>query len=235
MVRRKYSVNESVFLDETADAYYLLGAFMADGVVSNIPRSRYVSLNSKDLDWLESVRDLISPGKPIYHKKCGTQEFKISNQNVLNWFLNQGCIPNKSLTLEMPQVPSKYLPDFVRGYMDGDGSVSVLEYTVSRRGKQYTYPKFNCYICSGSKAFIDGLAYRIKQVGFKPSIIQTKKATSYIQGREISGGGTWRISFGDRSAIKFTDWTHYTGHNLHMARKFEKITEAREIWENKCH
>ena len=39
-----------------------------------------------------------------------------------------GCVPNKSLTLEFPtekQVPKHLVNHFIRGYFDGDGSLST--------------------------------------------------------------------------------------------------------------
>lgn len=42
-------------------------------------------------------------------------------------------------------------------------------------------------------------------------------------------GKTWRITFMNKQALDFTDWTHYDGHRLSLDRKFEKIQEARDI------
>jgi intein-encoded DNA endonuclease-like protein len=41
--------------------------------------------------------------------------------------INLGCVPNKSLILKFPteeQVPEKFLSHFIRGFFDGDGSVT---------------------------------------------------------------------------------------------------------------
>lgn len=41
--------------------------------------------------------------------------------------IKQGCIPNKSLVLTFPnkhQVPENLINHFIRGYFDGDGSIS---------------------------------------------------------------------------------------------------------------
>lgn len=105
MSRRKYAINRDVFLNEDNLSYYLLGAIMADGTVSDVKRSRYVSLYSKDDDWLTNIRNIVSPEKPIYKKKIGVFEFKISDIEILNWFKSKQCLPNKSLTLSMPDVP----------------------------------------------------------------------------------------------------------------------------------
>ncbi len=64
-------------------------------------------------------------------------------------------------------------------------------------------------------------------------LFKEKSKVSYINGRKITGDGIWKLSFGDQTAIKLFNWTHYDGHELSMPRKFNKIKEAREIFANR--
>jgi len=241
MTTRKYTINRRVFLNEDELSFYLLGAIMSDGNICDIKRSKAIGIGSKDLDWLTLIRNEISPNKPIY-KKTETHHFlKISDIESHNWFKSWGCTPNKSLSLKMPEIPTKYLPDFIRGYFDGDGSISLSNYKKIKNGKTYNYPKLGCYICSGSEKFISKLNTILNDVGFYPCKIRTKSGNSMVNGKYIKPGYTWRVSFSDQSAINFTNWTHYDGHKISMPRKLKKIQEAREIfskrpglkWKNK--
>lgn len=229
MVTRKYAINRDVFLNENEVSFYLLGAIMADGTISTIKRSKFVGLGSNDTDWLMLIRDIISPNKPIYNRKNGHYFLKISDIKTCDWFLKWGCAPNKSLTLQMPNIPEKYLADFVRGYFDGDGSVSLSNYTKTKNNKQYCYPKLNYYICSGSVDFIHELKKRLVAAGFSPSLSKNK-SNGIIDGKFIQFNQTYRLSLSDQSAIKFTNWTHYDDHCVSMPRKLQKIIQAREVF-----
>lgn len=59
------------------------------------------------------------------NKKNGAWEITICSSALADWLINIGCTPKKSLTMIFPQVPDKYLPDFLRGVVDGDGWISM--------------------------------------------------------------------------------------------------------------
>lgn len=48
----------------------------------------------------------------------------IYNQYLANGLIKYGCVPCKSLVLEFPKLDSQYHSHFIRGYFDGDGSIS---------------------------------------------------------------------------------------------------------------
>ena len=61
---------------------------------------------------------------------------------MFNDLIKQGCVPNKSLILTFPnkhQVPKNLINHFIRGYFDGDGSISYgIQERYSVRKKQNT-------------------------------------------------------------------------------------------------
>jgi hypothetical protein len=57
-----------------------------------------------------------------------------------------GGTERKSLTVEFPEVPQRYLHDFIRGYFDGDGCIMRL------KGN-----RINSAFTCGSKQFLDVL------------------------------------------------------------------------------
>jgi hypothetical protein len=63
-----------------------------------------------------------------------------------------GGTENKSLTLEFPEVPKEYLPDFIRGYFDGDGSIMRLKNN-----------RVNSAFTCGSKKFLIKLHQALKE------------------------------------------------------------------------
>lgn len=228
----RYKNNQSIFLNEDAISYYLLGVYMSDGTITNNNRKRF-ELTSKDHDWIKSIKDLISPDRPIYVARKHYRRLAISDKEIVEWLVKNGCTPRKSLTLKMPTVPDEHLPDFVRGYFDGDGSVTFCNYQKRKNNKIYKYKKFTAYICSGSQSFIESLADLISYNDICGCVSELKSKPHFIKGKYVGAGIHWRLSFGDRTALKFTNWTHYDGHAISMPRKFDKIQEAKKHYETK--
>lgn len=134
----RYNDNVMVFnaIDNELSAYWL-GFLYADGNI-RIDWSRWtyvisLALSYKDVDHITKFRDWISPGRPIriYDVSLNGKLYKscrvtISSKEIANNLVLLGCTPRKSLTLKFPtddQVPREYIPHFMRGYFDGDGSV----------------------------------------------------------------------------------------------------------------
>jgi hypothetical protein len=128
----KYKVNEDFFKTWSRVMAYVLGYWYADGSLENAVslRGKYIRVTSIDEGtilkikrWLGSEHTIVvlepteaHPGKTRYFLRIGSHV-------LYNDLEKLGLYPNKSLTVQFPQIPEKYLKDFVRGYLDGDGCV----------------------------------------------------------------------------------------------------------------
>jgi len=228
---RKYEIFPNVILDETATSFYLLGALMSDGHIIDSPRSLAIGISSNDKDWLEDIRNLICPDKPIYNHKDNCFTFEFSHAECMNWLISYGCTPRKSLTIRLEKpIPETFIPDFIRGLVDGDGSVNCVKYKkVKPNGKTYWYHKVSTYICSASKEFIDDL-YRLIPSEFNALICPCKTKASIIRGKPIipTVEFNYRLAFNDQNALKFLQWIYYPGHELSLNRKREKAQNILE-------
>lgn len=219
-------MNKNIFLDENEISFYLLGAYMSDGNISLIPRSKNFNIGSKDKDWLEIIRNLISKSINLQQRSDNYFILKCFDLDIIDWLVSYGCIPNKSLSLEIKkEIPKKYQKDFIRGVLDGDGSVSVCKYKKYKNNKEYEYIKVNAYICSSSKKFIKQLSNFVDEIGIKYSLIEISPGRkSLIRGREIiAKHSIWRIHFNDSNAKKFLAWI-YNDNKISLPRK-EKIVK----------
>lgn len=138
--------DEHVFdkIDSEEKAYWL-GFIYADGYVrvqKNMNKhARYdfeLSLSEHDVNHLykfdKFMKTNISNVK-IGISKCNGKEFKrcrwsVGNKNLWSQLNNKGVVPQKSLILTFPtenQVPKEFQKAFIRGYFDGDGSISTKE------------------------------------------------------------------------------------------------------------
>ncbi len=104
---------------------YILGIITTDGcLVEHKNGYPGLDITSKDRDLLEEIKSRIEAGHKI-GKKMRCYRLQIRNRILYNDLLKLGLTPRKTKTKIFPEVPKEYLPDFVRGCFDGDGSVLI--------------------------------------------------------------------------------------------------------------
>ena len=140
-LKRKYPIQEDFFDKiDTEEKAYILGLLYADGWNQTERNLVAISLKESDKDILEKITELIQPDKPLRYyttansrKKEGFENSQnqwrlmINNKHISQRLVELGCGKAKTHNLTFPtaeQVPSHLIRHFVRGYFDGDGSVS---------------------------------------------------------------------------------------------------------------
>lgn len=206
----KYIYNLNTFLKKDGASFYLLGAFLTDGCVDGAYK---IKLASKDYNWLVDIKNLICKDLPISNDR-GTYVLKIYNKQIVNWFISYGCVPHKSLVVNFPKIPKKYLPDFFRGCLDGDGSLGsyVLKHNNS---------KFNsCYIMSASKSFAFDASKMLNTLKIEHYFYKDKLRESVINGNKfMKKNPTYRIFFTNVKCAKFLKWIYYNPSVISLKRK----------------
>lgn len=126
---RKYQVNESFFDSLGEDQAWLVGLLMADGCVHNDATFSLSQSHEPGLALVNAVRAMLSYTGPIGCYKAAHTLTITSRALVRNLSLF-GITPRKSLTLEFPEnIPSASRAAFMRGYIEGDGSVGIYDTT----------------------------------------------------------------------------------------------------------
>jgi hypothetical protein len=234
--KQNYLCNESVFLNKDNLSYYLLGAYISDGNVEKY--TNRIGITSIDKDWITQIRNIVSPNAPITKSKTtDAYIFRFSNAKIRNWFIENECIPNKSLIAKFPKIPQKYLRDFIRGIFDGDGSISAKFYLnsskFSRTNKKYCYEYISSQIHSGSKEFIEALSVELKKNKLNHLISsEINRISTMKNGRKIkSNNPLYRITFNCKDAFNFLKWIYYSDNNLYLNRKRIKAEEIFSYYE----
>src|SRR5699024_9205607 len=140
--RQKYKINHNFFDEiDTEEKAYWLGFLYADGCVREDRGCFRLGLQARDVRHLEKFRESLDSNHTIKETNKVTNEkiyygnyIFIHSKKLVKNLVEKGCFENKSLTLKFPSydiVPKHLIYHFIRGYFDGDGSVS---YTV-RNGK----------------------------------------------------------------------------------------------------
>jgi hypothetical protein len=134
---------------------YVVGVITADGNLS--PDLRHIVITSKDQEMIINCKSCLGIDSTIGKKARGGSNEKsyfvlqFSDVNFYRFLLNIGLTPRKSLTIGAIKIPEQYYSDFLRGYLDGDGNISITQHPES--SKQQVKVRF----CSGSKKFLTWL------------------------------------------------------------------------------
>ena len=201
---------------------------MADGCITkNGKYSWGSSLISQDLDWMKLIRDYICPELPIRNYDNGGNVLMITNKLIGEWFVAHGCVPRKSLVVEVPNIPQKNVPDFLRGCWDGDGCIT--SYTCKKTGKI----KYTCYLCSGSRKFLKGISQILTSQDINNSICEVRKKECVINGRTVKPQHPhYRLALGMRATYKLVQWLYYPNHKISMPRKMKRAQEIIAYYQN---
>lgn len=138
---------------------YLVGLIASDGTLSS-DRTHRISVSNTDMEIIEFVTSNVPMPRVYAHgKKVGEKTYAISSvsttwENLYQFLIDIGLTPNKSLTIPALAVPDTFFFDFLRGVIDGDGTVG---YTRER----YLFIR----IFSGSRTFLQWIAETIEHLG----------------------------------------------------------------------
>lgn len=226
----KKKINENYFknIDTEAKAYFL-GFIAADGCNSH-KNCVEIKLNSKDESILYTLKKEIQSDHKIIKTNEKTtnsskfnyySKFRFSNLTLSTDLRNHGIVKKKSNYLKFPTtVPNNLINHFIRGYFDGDGSIS----TYNRINKDKSnYLTINIAIIS-TKNFIEELIRTINiNTNIKMGIKNHKnKISSYA-----TLGGNIQV-------LSFYNWM-YKNSTFFLERKkkkFEDFIEIQKIKEN---
>lgn len=207
----RLSVNENYFKKWSANMAYLLGFTLSDGCIIEGTYKGYsdalkFGVQKRDTDILEKIKKELSSKHKISLYKNGLH-FCITNQTIVNDLKKLGIIYRKSLHENIPSVPKRYIRDFIRGIIDGDGSISF--------DKEGRYPTLS--VCGGKNT----ISYIQNHFLFKFHIysrIARRKKVQFI----------YYIAYRANSAKTLIDYL-YNNSELHLQRKFRLAQKSLKI------
>jgi hypothetical protein len=137
---------------------YAVGLIATDGNLSG--DGRHLSLTSIDRDLLETLRTCLHLGAAIRphgggHGRRGLR-VQWGDRQFYDWLVGIGLTPAKSLTLRPLAIPDSLFVDFLRGCIDGDGSVVVyVDRYNTGKSERYVYERLYVTLVSASHGFLD--------------------------------------------------------------------------------
>lgn len=134
---KKYSFNESYFdVIDSPNKAYMIGLFLADGNICQNRDKFSISLQDMDKNILEKISDKLEYTGDLRISKYSDKNKNWHDQYVLYLYSKHICramcfygiVPNKSLILQFPtMIDKRFHKDILRGYIDGDGTISKTE------------------------------------------------------------------------------------------------------------
>jgi hypothetical protein len=213
-------------IDNPESAYWF-GMLAADG--SLIPGSNGVKLNLtlEDIGVLAQFRDAPGIHNRVIVYSGGSTEFpggrtyecrddaelNFSSEQIYNDLVDKGITPDKSHELEWPEehVPEEYMPDFVRGLFDGDG-------TISTPGSE-SVSKQLIWGLNGNPPMLKGVIEKIEA--------ETEAEVTQAKTNEIEDTRRFRYK-GNSLVPEIMSWMYQnveTGEDPFMPRKLSKLTD----------
>ena len=195
---RKYNINQDYFKTWSHNMAYILGLWFADGCIYG-GKIFDITLHNKDKYILKQVaKELAYEGKLYDYVDKQAARLNFSCVVIYRDIVALGGCENKSMVVKFPEVPEQFLPDFIRGYFDGDGSIMQLKNN-----------RLNSAFTCGSKKFLDQLL----------AILKDKAG--------IEGGSydpsSYTLRFGKKDTIRLGEYMYKNNPELFLLRKKQKF------------
>lgn len=210
-----YYCNNKFFNDESPESFYLAGFIAADGSVQYRKYSKIlkITLSKKDINHLEKIKKILDSNHPIKEYKVKKSklvnsenesvELQIANKDIVDDLKKFNIIPNKTKVYEMPEwiLSHKFLNHFMRGYFDGDGTITYCGLAKGRKKIQLNFSIL------GTERFIQ----QYKGILFKFCKASDAKITQH--------SSIFRISYSGNNLVKNIYDFLYKNQNICLQRK----------------
>lgn len=213
---RKYDCNHDFFESiDTEEKAYWLGFIFADGWISKQQYGEYfgITLSTKDVNHLYKLKTSMGSTYKVnsyqndtpYKDDTQYSVYKVSSKKIVADLVDKGVFENKTNIIEPPKgVPEKLIRHFIRGYFDGDGSLSY--YVSSRNRKMYQVKIL------GTESLLDYINNFVEEkIGFRIPRYYKRKETQTVMSYEMNS----KIR-----TMSFLDYI-YKDATVYLDRKYE--------------
>ena len=212
---KKHPVNSHFFKVWSPKMAYVLGFIAADGNICHSGRAHTLHIACDDQDIIEKIKSVIEYKGPIHQKPRIngkiSYSLRICDPIIFQDLNSLGITERKSLTLIPPKIPQDFVRHFIRGYFDGDGSVSL---------RNIKYP---------SKLIVDVYTASLAMGSFLHRVLSLTLKDFY-KGKLHTGLAHQKtpyydVRLGHKAAVRLFDYM-YKDADLYMERKFQKFIEG---------
>lgn len=202
--KRRKKINDEYFSNLNCNSSYLLGFIAADGTVNT--KKVKIGLNPNDYTFLEEIKEELGFEGTVkrYEKNC---EIVFTSEKIIKELAKHGIIPRKTYTntVTMKNIPNYLKKDFIRGYLDADGTITYFN-------KEHT--RFKISICSYNKDILEEINdFIFEQLGIKRRIYERK-------GRQL-----YFLDYSNQEQIYEVLNLLYNNAEMYLERKYNRYLE----------
>jgi intein-encoded DNA endonuclease-like protein len=209
--RQRYTFNVNYFktIDSEEKAYWL-GFLMADAYINTDRNALHLTLSNIDRNHIEKFKSCINSNHKIQdinyindrHPNKMSRVSLINKDFILNIY-EYGLVNKKTGKEKVPKIDNRFIIDFIRGYFDGDGSISYSKETL----------KAQFSIASASIDFL----YEIKEI--------INSCLGYKAGCLVKNGNIYVLTYtGNKNIPKILELI-YKDKTIYLDRKYRKSLE----------
>lgn len=203
-----------VILEWSPGFAYAIGLLVTDGSLSK--DGRHVAFTSKDFELIENIQKGLSISCHVGKKGSGFSNekkyFTLQIGDVLFYqFLEKiGLMQKKSKVIKDISVPNEFIPDFLRGHLDGDGT--FYSYRDPRWKSSFMF--YTAFV-SASKEHVLWIQTVIrKNMAIKGHITKSKNDSVY------------QLKYAKKESLILIRNLYYTRNVISLSRKRMKIQEV---------
>lgn len=199
----------------SADLAYVVGLLVTDGCLSS--DKRHITFTSKDIEQIGNIIRILELKNKIgltKNKASEAYRIQISNVQFYDWLTEIGLTPKKSLTLGEINIPDKYFIDFLRGHLDGDGSIrTYIDRYNTKKKEKYVYNRiFVTFISASSRHLMWLRNSIINNVGVVGAFHKSKVS-------KTSDNPMYTIKFAKKESLVLLKQIYYEDSLLCLSRK----------------
>ncbi len=214
--KRKLQYNEKFVATQTKESCWFIGWMASDGYIDE--KNNRIRLEICDKEILEIISKLIEYNGTIKETKmreCHKKQpyrLQLGAKELVEDFVKIGIHQNKSKTLEMPTINPEFFYHFLRGVIEGDGSIVRIKDRTDR---------LFVFLNSASLKFLEQIANMVDL----PHKIRELKP------------GVYRLVYWDNKAKELCERLYKDSEGIRLTRKYLKYkNEDEKILENvECH
>lgn len=209
----------------SAKIAYAIGLITTDGSLSK--DKRHITLTSTDKQQLRTFRkclglkNKICLNPPGNYSKNRCYRVQFSCVEFYDWLLTIGLKANKTFILSSLTIPDKYFSDFLRGHLDGDGSVIYyVDKHNKYKDKTYTYDRLYVTFRSGSLSHMKWLQDNINR------ILKIKGSLSGWKNKKKNNRRIlWTLRFCKKDSLRLLKYLYYSPQLPCLLRK-RKVADS---------
>lgn len=223
-MKRKYKLNEDFFRSLTPDSAYVLGYVWTDGCLKRFGRGAWgllLECSAKDREILDRIKEVMESESPIIvktktlpsGKKTELVKLSIYSKRIAEDLMKYGIIEGKSKKDPiLVGVGDNMIFHFIRGVLDGDGSVGLSSRNTDLKRITFT----------GKKNLLSLIDDKfVEKLGTKRRIVYRSFPTL------LTRSECWVTVYSRQDDIKKIASALYKDANISLFRKKEKLMAAK--------